>query len=320
MNFTQIRCFWTVATTGSFSEAAEQLFLSQPAVSKSIISLERELGIRLLNRNGRYFSVSQEGRAMLRHYTEMLNIYDQSMATVRALKNEDTDQVKTLRLTGNAILSRYGVIYSLRRFIQETNNVTLLINECEENSVRYSLQAGDCDLAFCTDIGLSPTVFDWQIYYEESFSAIVALHSPLAAMKRISFAGLKNQKLILGLRESRLYDICVNACNQSGFGPVVVLTTSNPGTAIEFVLERDDHAYIALSTVAPYYAGPGTKIIPFSDSPSFRFVMAWKKATRQPEHVKKYLDFINRYTPQHFIRTSLQRRLQGQVYQMMKNH
>ena len=318
MNITQIRCFWTVATTGSFSEAAEQLFISQPAVSKSIIALERELGIRLLNRNGRFFTVSKEGRSLLRHYTEMLNIYDQSMATVRALKNGSDDQINTLRLTGNAILSRYGVINSLRRFVQETSNIALLINECEENSVRYSLQAGDCDLAFCTDIGLSSTTFDWQIYYEESFSAIVPIHSPLAAMKRISFTGLKNQKLILGLRESRLYDICANACKQSGFEPEVVLSTASPATAIEFMVERDDHAYITLSTVAPYYTGPETKIIPFTDSPRFRFVMAWKKGTRQPEHVRKYLGFIDRYTPQYFIRASLLRTRQGHANRLLK--
>ena len=50
MTLIQIRCFHTVATVGSFSKAAEQLYISQPSVSKHIAQKVQELGLPLLIR------------------------------------------------------------------------------------------------------------------------------------------------------------------------------------------------------------------------------------------------------------------------------
>src|SRR3569832_1299032 len=65
MNTTQLRAFLVVAQTGSFSRAAEELHLTQPAVSKRIAQLEAELDIRLLDRIGRQVSLTEAGRALL---------------------------------------------------------------------------------------------------------------------------------------------------------------------------------------------------------------------------------------------------------------
>src|SRR3569833_4047878 len=65
MNTTQLRAFLVVAQTGSFSRAAEELHLTQPAVSKRVAQLEAELDIRLLARIGRQVSLTEAGRALL---------------------------------------------------------------------------------------------------------------------------------------------------------------------------------------------------------------------------------------------------------------
>lgn len=53
MNMIQLKCLTTILDTGSFTEAAYQLYMTQSSVSKHIAALERELGIALFHRQGR---------------------------------------------------------------------------------------------------------------------------------------------------------------------------------------------------------------------------------------------------------------------------
>ncbi len=57
----QIKCFHAVVRAGSFSEAAEQCYISQSAISQQVQALERELGVKLLKRENRHFSLTPAG-------------------------------------------------------------------------------------------------------------------------------------------------------------------------------------------------------------------------------------------------------------------
>ncbi len=72
MELNELKSFTTVAKTGSFSLAAEQLHLTQPAVSKRVASLELKLGTRLFDRIGRRISLTEAGRQMLPRARKLL--------------------------------------------------------------------------------------------------------------------------------------------------------------------------------------------------------------------------------------------------------
>lgn len=74
MNTTQLACFVEVASTLSFSRAAEQLHLSQPAVSHQVKALENELGVELLVRSTRSVRLSDEGLAFLGYAQEIVEL------------------------------------------------------------------------------------------------------------------------------------------------------------------------------------------------------------------------------------------------------
>ncbi len=69
MNLHSLRVFYTVAKLGSFSGAAEALFISQPAVSKALKELEHQLNIQLIERasKGRKLTLSEGGQALYDH-------------------------------------------------------------------------------------------------------------------------------------------------------------------------------------------------------------------------------------------------------------
>ncbi len=72
----QIEYFLKVVHTGSFSEAAEQCFISQSAVSQQVKTLENELGLQLLKRHNRTFSLTPAGEVFYRKCTVLLNDLD----------------------------------------------------------------------------------------------------------------------------------------------------------------------------------------------------------------------------------------------------
>ena len=78
MNDLQIDCFMAVATNSSFTKTSEELFVSQPAISKQIALLERELGVKLFIRNNRRTELTEAGKRYFdffsRYKTEMGNI------------------------------------------------------------------------------------------------------------------------------------------------------------------------------------------------------------------------------------------------------
>jgi DNA-binding transcriptional LysR family regulator len=73
MRIEQLECLAEVARLGSFRRAAEELHISQPALSGSVRGLERELGIDLLERGRQGATVSDAGRELLPHILSVLD-------------------------------------------------------------------------------------------------------------------------------------------------------------------------------------------------------------------------------------------------------
>ncbi len=83
MTFGQIKCFMTVVNEQSFAKAASILFISQPAVSKSVAKLEAELGLTLIDRRGAELSLTPAGRRLYNFYIKVENDYQDLIENIR---------------------------------------------------------------------------------------------------------------------------------------------------------------------------------------------------------------------------------------------
>lgn len=82
MQFHELEAFEAVAANRSFTRAAEALFLTQPAVTRQIASLERELKTRLFDRLGRVVALTTAGEALHRYAAEILRLIHEAERTV----------------------------------------------------------------------------------------------------------------------------------------------------------------------------------------------------------------------------------------------
>ena len=85
MDIHALQAFTAVAETGSFSRAAELLFLTQPAVSKRIAGLEQEFDRRLFDRVGRRVDLTEAGHALLPHAQRILREVEESRQAIASL-------------------------------------------------------------------------------------------------------------------------------------------------------------------------------------------------------------------------------------------
>ena len=87
MDFREIRYFAQIATAGSFSLAAKELRVAQPALSRQIRKLEQELGVDLLVRHGRGVRLTGAGSILLERAEQMIHLLRNTGDEVRANAN-----------------------------------------------------------------------------------------------------------------------------------------------------------------------------------------------------------------------------------------
>lgn len=88
MDFKQIEAFVTVVDQKSFSKAADICLLTQPTISARISTLEKELGVRLIDRNGKETYLTDYGKVFYKYAAEMLDTRDKATDSINNLSNE----------------------------------------------------------------------------------------------------------------------------------------------------------------------------------------------------------------------------------------
>lgn len=134
MTFDQIQYFIAIAECNTYFDAAEELNISQSALSKQIIKLEKELGVALLDRSRRKASLPrrrdlyQDALALRRQY-EIMNRHMKKYQIFTGNKNE-------LRVGTLPILTQYGLTAHFRQFTESHPDIHLILDEVEENDLK----------------------------------------------------------------------------------------------------------------------------------------------------------------------------------------
>lgn len=117
--------FYTVAKAGNISKAANQLYISQPAISKSISKLEAELGITLFSRGSRGVDLTEEGQVL---YEYVDRAFDALNMGEENLKNYKELGIGHIRIGVSTSLCKHILLDYLKDFIKENPNIKFSID------------------------------------------------------------------------------------------------------------------------------------------------------------------------------------------------
>ncbi|MCU4652748.1 LysR family transcriptional regulator [Roseibacterium sp. SDUM158016] len=189
----QLRSFRSVAETGSFTEAAQGLGLSQPVVSGHVRDLETTLGLPLLTRTTRKIALTEEGRAYLAEVCVVLDRLEQARARVRLLAET---RAARLVIAAPPVLAATLLPPVMARFAGIRPEVRLSLLDVPTGAMREALAAGRVDAAVGTfDPGI-PTATRLQVL-RDRLMAFVPADNPLSRRGALGWADLAEADLIL---------------------------------------------------------------------------------------------------------------------------
>lgn len=142
MEFKQLESFAAVVRLGSFTRAAEQLFISQPTISTHIRMLEEELNTRLILRTTKSIDVTPEGKRLYEHAVNILQLRD------RMVRECSPGSKQIIHLGASTIPSAYVLPEVLPKFGQSHPDTFFVIHQSDSQGVINSLRDG------LNDVGL----------------------------------------------------------------------------------------------------------------------------------------------------------------------
>jgi DNA-binding transcriptional LysR family regulator len=193
MDTNTLQAFLAVAGTGSFSLAAEQLFLTQPAVSKRIATLEEELAARLFERLGKKVLLTEAGRTLLPKARHILQEMDESRRLIADLSCEISG---ILQLATSHHIGLHRLPNILRDFSLRYPLVEFDLSFLDSETGCEAVAAGDLELAVVT-LPQAPTAkILLHKVWDDPLMIMVSKEHPLAGMND-SFTALARYPAIL---------------------------------------------------------------------------------------------------------------------------
>ena len=209
MDIAYLREFVTLAETCSYMEAADQLFISQSALSRHIKTLEEELDVQLFDRSTRRVSLSSYGHLLLPYAKQLVALrsgFETALANARSARHGN------IRIGTIPAMVQYGITDFIAGFRQENPSYTVDIVENDPTDLAKMLRSGQCDLAFLRDGPENTGEFNSIHYTTDTLCAFLRKDHPFAEREFLRIEHLRNQPLILLSKGSLMYNMCVTAC------------------------------------------------------------------------------------------------------------
>lgn len=219
MHLNQLWVFYQVAKHKSFSQAAESLFLSQPAVSNQVKLLEESYGLKLFDRSGRGVELTNPGEILLSYAERIFSLAKEADSVIEEIQGLKAGGI---RISASNTLGAYYLPDILDPFRKQHPRIEIRMN------VGYTQTVVEDILTFRSDLGLigrevlHPNIVALPLWQEE-LVLIVPPDHPFAERPIIDRAELQGQAFIMSEQGSGVREITENILAGAKASPQVVM-------------------------------------------------------------------------------------------------
>ncbi len=277
MELRHLRYFQAVAEELSFSKAARRLRIAQPALSRAVQEMEREIGTQLIERERRSPRLTPAGAVLLHEIGLILERFEESMRRVRrTAKGEEGD----LKLGYIGPPTRMFLARLLKEYQKRFPRVTVILEERTPERVWEMVSKGRLSVGLTRPV-LAHEALGLQtlLLREEKFCAAVPKDHPWAKLTSLPWKKLAGESLIILARREGAgsHDTIRAACDEAGFEPRIKHTPSLIGTIMQYVEAGAGIGVVPESTVSRNLA-----LIPLKPQHTIPLVMVWAKEGDDP--------------------------------------
>jgi len=223
MDLSSIQAFIAIAQATSFSRAAEQLHITQPAISKRIASLERQLDAKLFDRIGRNILLTEAGQILLPKAIRMMQELEEGKDQIRNLSGKVRGP---LRMATSHHIGLHRLPPILRKFKRNYPGVALDLHFMDSEDACRLVVKGDLELGVVT---LPNQVFphlQTTVIWDDPLVFVSNREHPLQQIKRIKLSELANHEAVLPGKETFTRDLIEQLFQSHGLNPQIALETN----------------------------------------------------------------------------------------------
>lgn len=206
----RLKVFQSVAKNLSFTKASQELFVSQPAITKHIQELEACYQARLFDRQGNKISLTEAGKLLLEHSERILDAYKRLEYEMHLLHG---DYIGELKLGASTTIAQYVLPPLLGNFIRKFPQVNLSLLNGNSREIETALQEHRIDLGLVEGIFRLPNL-KYTTFLDDELVAIVHAQSKLSLPDEITPEDLQHIPLVLRERGSGTLDVFERALLQ----------------------------------------------------------------------------------------------------------
>jgi LysR family transcriptional regulator, hydrogen peroxide-inducible genes activator len=229
MDLPSLRAVLKIAQRGSFSQAARDLGVTQPAISQQVARLESEFGRSLFDRQGRSVTLTEAGEKLCRHAQQIIALADDARRIV-------TDDGESGRIVIAAIptIAPYLLPEVLSGFRDDHPQAQVEVHEEVTSSLLQRSSNGEIDLGLLA-LPAERKYLHFERLYDEELLLVVPAAHPLAKAKKVRLEDLQEEPFVLLDEAHCLSGDIRSFCLRKRFQPVATGRTTQLTTVLELV-------------------------------------------------------------------------------------
>lgn len=287
MHLDELHWFVVLAETEHVTDAAAELHISQPTLSRALARMEDEVGTPLFDRVGRRLRLNAYGEILLEHARRGLAEMRSATERIAALRDPDTGTVRLAFLHSQA---SWFVPDLLRRFRAEAPRVQFALIQGAAHDIVDALAGGRVDLAITSP---RPAGYRWRGLYLERLCLAVPRGHRFADRTRIRLADAGDEPFVALAPEFGLRQLTDELCAEAGIEPQVVFEAMEIPTMEGLVAAGFGVAVVPVPR--PERAEPGAVYVPLSQTSAKRQLgLAWPADRPLPPAAERFAEFVIR--------------------------
>lgn len=291
MNSLQIKYFLTAARCLNFTEAAAQLYISQPALSQQISALERELNMQLFVRSKKKVYLTPAAVVLLDELPDYERLYEDILSRAQ-MANEGTSGIIRLGVLQGQYMED-SLLKQYFNFCKSHPNIAFDINSYSFGKLKDLLDQKKLDLIYTTSFEIQDRPDYLSIPTGKNIGvAIVSKYHPLASEKVTSLGQLKNETIISvqSMESVEVSRMIREDCKRAGFIPNLREVASLDE---EYLLVEMGIGIGICNQYSIACSNPNIKVLKDLQIGENNFALCWKKENPNPA-VALFINYIRK--------------------------
>lgn len=287
MTFEQIDYFICAAQSRTFFDAAETMHISQSALSKQIMKLEKELDLVLWDRSRRSAVLTPAGELF---YKEALKISRQWHRSLDVMSDFRDSESCTLPVGTLPFLSQYHLTSMIHDFCSEHPEIPFSLKEVEDQELLSGLEDHRFELIFARKNMLDSEIHTFLQLTQDRMVAVLPARHPFSCKKSLTLEQLKKESFILMPPHTSIYKLCMHSFHDAGIHPQIIRTAR--AESIVSAVEIGEGISLLAESSFRLFRQPSVIAVPVNGLERLSIGIAYKKNMTLTSSAESFLRFV----------------------------